>query len=199
MTSTFPQDIELALYTALNNFTIADANGVMQPVPAFYSSPEVEIEVETHPSLVFYQSAMSPDPSRATNNKLYSNVVTTNGNVTSVGIRDDAYPFLLYYDIRIYTLYEQDSRELEKSIMQLFPWRGIISVNGANLDMIFQKRIDLTKLPGALNASAMRILEKAPQREQVIALRYKICTSFDVHAAKTYATVQEVDYTVNTK
>lgn len=196
----FPQDIELAIKQALSNFTVTDENGNTVKVPVFYTNPESEIVVESHPSIVFYQVDVVPDRERMRLDYIYDGqVYDSNGNLISVNVREDADPYIITYDIRIYTLYQQDLKQLERYIMTTFPMRGTLNVNGNLLDMFLYKRVDLTKGPESLNSSSIRILEKTVQREQVISLKYKVHTAFDVHQYKTMNTVNTVSTNTNTK
>lgn len=198
LSAAFPLDIDAAITLALSNFTIADENGVQQPVPVIYSTPEVEFFAEVHPCIMFYQASVAPDFTRISNDKLYANqAYDVNGKVTRVDIRDDSDPITIHYDIRIYTLYEVDSRQLMKSIMTTFPLRGTISVNGSLLDIFLEKQADLTKNQGSLNMSSMKLLEKASQREQIQSLRYKIYTAMDVHKPVTVSIPSNVVVNTN--
>jgi len=202
MPDLFPEDICLAIKKLLSTPPITVPNEddmgrkITTTVKPLYINPEPEIVVNDYPSLVFYESSVVIDTSRAISGVrgVFDNPqYDEQGLLISLDRRVQPDPYIVYIDVRCYVRFAQQRDLIRKEIYQRLGTRfGRISVNGVNLFT----ELYSTPLLGTEDRKDSFISANHEgsigQRKIGAQWRYKVYTYFDIGQRENLKVVRDV-------
>jgi hypothetical protein len=131
--------VDEAFISKLKGLQVTDELGALKDVPVVYIDPEPEFQVSEFPTIVVFRQGIYPDPSRWTNDIFYGDIVydDATGNPISTTKRDAPDPFNVYYGIRLYTQYNQDSVILNQWLMSKLRRGAYLDIEQEQYDVFF--------------------------------------------------------------